>query len=198
MRNRIAGLLAVFCWVFAGCSDNTSVPYGILSVDKMYPIMWDMIEADQYAALLAKDSAHVDAKLERLRLYEQVFRLHDISREKFQKSYNYYKEHPEITQILYDSLEKQGIRYRTESYAHPSPRPGTPVTPVPVMPPRAIPPTTNPMFHAPTGRPGIPILRPVIRPDTTHRKTRPQTSPPPRKFPGSHPSSNPPAGTPAP
>jgi hypothetical protein len=194
MRNRIAGLLAVFCLVFAGCSNNTSVPYGILPVNKMYPIMWDMIEADQYANLLIKDSAHIDAKLERLRLYEQVLRSHDVSREKFQKSYNYYKEHPEITQILYDSLERQGIRYRTEAYAHPFLRPGG--TPAPVTPPRVMPPSATPMFRTPPGRPGVPVIRPFLRPDTSHHKTRPLRSTP-RKSPGSQPSSNPPAGKPA-
>jgi hypothetical protein len=188
MRHRIAGLLAVFCWIFAGCSDKNSVPYGILPVDKMYPITWDMIEADQYAVMLAKDSAHVDAKLERLRLYEQVFRSHGITREKFQKSYNYYKQHPELNQILYDSLVAQGTRYRTEAYAHPSLRPGgMPATPAP--PRMATPPTATPMFHVPPGRPGNPLLHPFIKPDTIHHKTRPQTAPP-QKSPAGHPSSN--------
>jgi hypothetical protein len=186
MRKGIAGLLAVFCWIFAGCSGKNSVPYGILPVDKMSPIMWDIIEADQYAAMLVKDStAHVDPKLERLRLYEQVFRSHDISREKFQKSYNYYKEHPEINQILYDSLAAQGNRYRTEAYSHPASRPGG--TPTPVTPPKTMPPTSTPMFHPPGIRPpGIPTLRPRIKPDTSHRKNH---------LPG-HPSSNPQAGAP--
>lgn len=165
MRRGIAGLLTIFCLIIVGCSDKNSVPSGILPVDKMYPIMWDMIEADQYAALLAKDSTragkNLDIKLEHLRLYEQVLQSYDISREKFQKSYNYYKEHPEINQVLYDSLIAQGNRLRTEAYSHPAFRPA--VTPPPAGPP-------PPAMRAPHG-PNIPILRPFIKPhvDSIHR-----------------------------
>jgi len=163
MRKWIAGLLAVCCWVFAGCSGKNSVPFGILPVEKMSPILWDIIEADQYAAIVVKDSTHVDRRLERLRLYEQVFRSHGITREKFQKSYNYYREHPEVNQVLYDSMTAQGNRYRNEAYAHPAARPAiTPATPAPVTPvspPTATSPTATPMFRAPGGRPaGIPII----------------------------------------
>ncbi|HEV2481231.1 MAG TPA: DUF4296 domain-containing protein [Puia sp.] len=193
MRKGTRGLLAICCLLLAACSDKTSVPFGILSVDKMAPIVWDMVEADQYAAMLIRDSAHADPKMERLRLYELVFRSHDISREKFEKSYNYYKEHPEINQILYDSLTAQGTRYRTEAYAHPFARPVvTPGAPAPGIPPAgtlpARPPNAGPMFHPP-GRPGIPILRPFIKPDTSHRKTRPHPTPAEQKKPGDLPSS---------
>ena len=202
MRKGIAGLLAICCLLLAACSDKTSVPFGILSVDKMAPIVWDMAEADQYAAMLNKDSAHVDPKMERLRLYEQVFRSHGISREKFEKSYNYYKEHPEINQILYDSLTAQGTRYRTEAYAHPfnkpvampgAPAAGTP--PAGTLPARPL--NTSPLFHPPA-RPGIPIIRPFIKPDTSHHKTRPHPTPAQQKKTGNPPSSTPSAKTPAP
>jgi hypothetical protein len=198
MRTGITGLLAACCLLLAACSDKTSVPWGILSVDKMAPILWDMVEADQYAAILIKDSAHIDPKMERLRLYEQVFRSHGVSREKFEKSYNYYREHPDINKILYDSLTEQGTRYRTEAYAHPSVRPVTPGAPAPGTPTAGTPsgtlpvrpPNTSPMFHPP-GTPGIPILRPIIKPDTSHRKTRPHPSPAQQKKPGSPATSTP-------
>jgi hypothetical protein len=166
MSKGITGLLTFFCLIIVGCSDKNSVPSGILPVDKMYPVLWDMIEADQYAALLAKDSTRagkkLDIKLEHLRLYEQVLQSYGISREKFQKSYNYYKEHPEINQILYDSLVAQGNRLRTEAYAHPAPRPA--VTSPPVNPP----PPANPAPHGPN----MPFLRPFIKPhvDSIHRQ----------------------------
>lgn len=168
MSKRISGLLTVFCLIIVGCSDKDSVPSGILSVDKMYPIMWDMIEADQYAALLAKDSTRIgknlDIKLEHLRLYEQVLQSYDISRGKFEKSYNYYKEHPELNQLLYDSLVAQGNRLRTEAYAHPTTKPSA--TPSPAGPP---PPVLRTPLRTPGG-PNMPIIRPFIKPDTTHRK----------------------------
>jgi hypothetical protein len=132
MRRVIAGLLAIFLLVATGCSDKKSVPSGILPREKMENVLWDMIQADQYTADLAKDSsAHIaDLKTERLRLYDQVFRLHDVSRDKFRKSYQYYTDHPELSQELFDSLLVRGNQLRSEQYAHPITKPltGTPAS----------------------------------------------------------------------
>ena len=135
MRKAIAGLLAIICLAFIACSDKNSIPSGVLPKDKMEGVLWDMILADQYAAYLAKDSAHLDLKQEHLRLYEQVFRLHDITRDKFRKSYQFYIGHPEIAQNLFDSVVNRGNRLRTESYAHPPLRPATTTPPAPAAVP---------------------------------------------------------------
>lgn len=138
----IAICLAVVLLAGSGCADKESVPSGILPLSKMQNVMWDMIQADQYAALaVAKDSsARGNAKAEALKLYEEVFRLHDVSREEFHKSYQYYLQHPELNQLLFDSLITQGTRLRTESYSRPFTN----------RPPPAIPP------HLPTG-PTLPV-----------------------------------------
>jgi hypothetical protein len=122
-----AGCLAFLLLTGIGCSDKNSVPSGILSREKMENVLWDMIQADQYSTLyLAKDSAHINTKMENLRLYEQVFLLHQVTREEFRKSYQYYLDHPALNQVLFDSLISRGNRLRTESYSrpvlsHPSP-----------------------------------------------------------------------------
>ena len=177
MRKAIAGLFAIFCVIAAGCSDKNSVPSGILPREKMENVLWDMIQADQYATVLAKDStAHIaDLKVERLRLYDQVFRLHDVSREKFQKSYQYYSDHPELSQELFDSLLVRGNKLRSEEYAHPAARPSvkTPTSPLPT-------PFNRPSTILPANRPRI--IPPGNRPNTQ---------------PSIHPSSNPPKSHPA-
>jgi len=166
MSRMIAGLLAAFCLIVAGCSDKNSVPSGILPRQKMENVLWDIIQADQYSTYLAKDSAaHIaDLKTERLRLYDQVFRLHDVSREKFQKSYQYYSDHPELSQDLFDSLLVQGNRVRSEEYAHPSARPV--VTP---PPPRDT-------LHKGLNR--FPLTAPFNRPPAIPPAKRPSSSPP--------------------
>jgi hypothetical protein len=105
----------------AGCSDKNSVPRDILPENKMEQVMWDMAQADQYAALyLAKDSAHIDRKAETMRLYAEVFRLHQVTPEEFRKSYRYYLDHPELNQVLFDSVIARGYRARSEAYERPS------------------------------------------------------------------------------
>jgi hypothetical protein len=189
MKKAIAGLFAAFCMIAVGCSDK-SAPSGILSREKMENVLWDMIQADQYAGVLAKDStAHIaDLKAERLRLYDEVFRLHDVSREKFRKSYQYYSDHPELSQDLFDSLLVRGNKLRSEEYAHPAARPS--VKP-PTSPLRT--PFNRPSIIPPANRP--PMIQPSKRPNT-QPATHPSTNPPgnhlPSKQAANHPSSTPP------
>ncbi len=170
MRKAIAGLLVIFCVIAAGCSDKKGVPSDILPREKMENVLWDMIQADQYAAVLAKDSAaHIaDLKAERLRLYDQVFRLHDVSRDKFRRSYQYYSDHPELSQELFDSLLVRGNKLRSEEYAHPPARPSVkPPTTPPAPPfnrPLTIPPAHRPLIIPRANRPST--IQPANRPNT--------------------------------
>ncbi|HEY4335192.1 MAG TPA: DUF4296 domain-containing protein [Puia sp.] len=135
-RIRLAWMIIVLVVAGIGCSDKNSVPSGILAREDMQRVLWDMIQADQYSAYLAKDSARVSLKLENMRLYDQVFQLHHISREKFTKSYKYYMTNPELTQTLMDSLLAMGNRIRTENYNRPMTRPVStpPLKTVPALP----------------------------------------------------------------
>ena len=146
MSGRTVGLILLLCCAAgAGCSDKNSLPGDILSQDKMEQVIWDMAQADQYVALyVAKDSAHIDRKAETMRLYAEVFRLHDVTADEFRKSYRYYLGHPELNQLLFDSVIVRGVRARTELYD----RPGFP-------------------YHAPTppanlARPGVGAVRPGV------------------------------------
>jgi hypothetical protein len=138
MTRIITCLLIGLLLAVSGCSDKNSVPSGILPHEKMEAVMWDIIQAEQYSAsFLAKDSAHINLKLENLRLYDEVFRLHQVSREEFRKSYQYYMSRADVAQVLFDSLLAKGNRLRTESYS----RPYRPVMAAPgqATPPGAVP-----------------------------------------------------------
>lgn len=151
---RVIWVLLMILAMAAGCSEKDRIPSGVLSRQKMEDVLWDMIQADQYSSYLAKDSAHIDLKEERLRLYEQVFLLHGISHEQFRKSYDYYMAHPDLTQTIFDSLQSKGNRLRSETYSRPS------VSPVvkPPVPDTAhkdgVHPPLIPGFGRPAARPG--------------------------------------------
>jgi hypothetical protein len=148
----------------------------------MQTVMWDMIQADQYAALsVALDSsAHINTKAETLKLYEEVFRLHEVSREEFRKSYQYYLDHPLLNQLLFDSLISQGNRVRTESYSRPVTNHPPPVIPphLPLGAPLPTPGGTLPhgrmpmpggtlLHSATTAPPGRPRMVPLHQPGIT-------------------------------
>src|SRR5579859_3628697 len=104
----------------AGCTDKDSTPSGVISREKMEKILWDMVQADQYAnAYLLKDSARINLKTETQKLYEQVFRLHNVSHDQFRESFQYYLARPDLTRPLFDSLLARGNQLRQESYKNP-------------------------------------------------------------------------------
>lgn len=131
---KISAVLVIL-GLITGCSDKKHIPSGVLPREKMEDVLWDMIQADQYSSFLTKDSTRIDIKLERLRLYDQVFRLHGVSRDQFRKSYDYYMAHPDLTQALLDSLQSKGTRLRSEAYSRPSTIPVAPAAaPAPITP----------------------------------------------------------------
>ena len=105
--------------LFNACKDKDKVPKGILPKEKMQEVLWSLISAGEFlnGYILSKDS--VDRVAESSRVYGQVFQIHHISREEFDKSYFYYREHPDLMQVILDSLSKKqnysiGISQRKE------------------------------------------------------------------------------------
>lgn len=168
-KSRVGWLVIALLALGGSCSDNKGVPSGILPREEMQNVLWDMIQADQYSTYLAKDSAHVNLKLENLRLYEQVFRLHHVSREQFSKSYKYYMNHPDLTQPLFDSLLSMGNRLRSENYNRPVTRN--------VSPPPAALPATTPAVASPDAKRPFALPTPPLKPPLKHPSSAPGKKP---------------------
>lgn len=144
------GLLCIL--LIVGCSQKDTIPSGVIGKEEMGDILWDMMQADQYATnYLIKDSAKVNVKMETLKLYEEVFRLHKVNREEFRKSFQFYQDHPDITRVLFDSLISKGNRLRAATYSHPPTT--TPSTPV-------VKPGTNPVITPGGKTPVAPSVAP--------------------------------------
>jgi len=102
-------------------------------------------KAKDSARLKAEDSLRIGQlkagfrdglKMKTLKLYQQVFQLHQVTLEEFRKSYQYYMERPDVAKVMIDSVLARGNRLRADAYSHPitdtvkkSPTPGgtTPV-----------------------------------------------------------------------
>lgn len=98
------------------CSDKNRIPSDVLGRDEMQAVMWDMIQADRYAAMFfPSDSVRKkDIKTETLKLYDQVFQIHKISQEEFVKSYKFYLSRPDISKMMFDSIYSFANRKREE------------------------------------------------------------------------------------
>ena len=94
---------------FFSCKNNH------LSINTMKVIVWDMACADElFAQKMMKDSSVLQKK-ENIKLYEQVFLIHKISKNQFYDNYKYYQLHPDQFKILMDSVQAYGSRLRNSN-----------------------------------------------------------------------------------
>ena len=86
----------------------------LLNSTKMQEVMWDMLQADAYTEFyLAKDSSK-NIYLQNAALQKKIFSLHQISKEDFYKSYDYYSNRSSDMRILLDSLSARAERQRSK------------------------------------------------------------------------------------
>ena len=101
-------LIFFLFFLLAGCKSRNKIPKNILPELKMQMVLWDMIRADKFLTdfVFIKDTS-LNRDTARINLYQQVFRIHHISEEKFQKSFDFYKAHPPLLKAILDSLDKR-------------------------------------------------------------------------------------------
>jgi hypothetical protein len=106
-------LLILFSF-FACYSCKPELPKGILPAEKMEAIYWDLMRADEMSNYYrAIDTTYVKLKKQEA-LYEAIFRIHQISKDEFNKSKAYYELHPELLKIVLDSIHARGEKMLQE------------------------------------------------------------------------------------
>ena len=109
-------LLLFFCFAVS-CTNKNHIPSDIIPKNEMQQVLWDMIQADQFSKhFILQDSTKKNVSSETMGLYDQVFQIHHITKDEFQKSYQFYISRPDILKILLDSLSAQGNRRMEEVY----------------------------------------------------------------------------------
>jgi len=102
--------------IFFIAACNLPILGGELSIDQMKTVMWDMMKADELNNLQSTNDTGFAGKKMNFAYYEQVFKLHNISREQFYRSLKYYESHPPQMKILIDSLDLYAARERNKIY----------------------------------------------------------------------------------
>jgi hypothetical protein len=106
-------LLLLLLMVLMGCASNDGVPGNIIPKDRMENILWDMIQADQFSSqYLIKDSARINVKKETVKLYAEVLKIHNISKEEFRNSFQYYLGRPDIEKKMLDTLSERARKLK--------------------------------------------------------------------------------------
>jgi hypothetical protein len=100
---QIAAIMIVF---LVSCGSKTAVPKGIIPVNDMTSLLWDVMLADGLAGYrYPLDSARrFDTSVV---LYQQITKAHGTTQQNFKKSLRYYESRPDLLQIIMDSLQKR-------------------------------------------------------------------------------------------
>ncbi|MGG9971596.1 DUF4296 domain-containing protein [Ferruginibacter sp. SUN002] len=105
---RLIVLLLVVTFLF-GCNGGATSGE-ILSKKKMQQVWWDIIKADVYTTQILRHDALKGIDTVNIKLQQQIFDLHKVSKESFYKSYAYYKDHPNEMQVILDSMAANKMR----------------------------------------------------------------------------------------
>lgn len=109
-------LFLLISFLLFRCGNKTRGGIQIIPTPKMTTVIWDMIQVDEFAtANILKDTTK-NIKLERIKLYQHVFKLHKVSEKEFSNSFNYYTGRPDIMKMIFDSLSSRAERERRTMY----------------------------------------------------------------------------------
>lgn len=105
---------SVICFLIACTTEDKKIPKEIMPVDKMKIVVWDMLQAGNYATTLKEKDTSI--KKINTAYMAEVLKLHNISKDEFFKSFDFYVAHPQLNKELFDSLNAYGQRRRTDLY----------------------------------------------------------------------------------
>lgn len=119
-----ACVFTLVCLIAISCSDkNKYAGADVIPVQEMVSVLWDIMQVDEFATFYITKDTTKNVKLERIKLYQQVFRLHGVSEKGFSASFKYYSGRPDIMKEMYDTLGARSDRERQHGFLTDSTKP---------------------------------------------------------------------------
>ncbi len=103
-------LIIILSFIVTSCGKKNSIPNDIIPPVKMEIIFWDMLRADLLAQEIVNKDSTKNIKAESLRLNEQLYHVHHVSKSELKKSLSFYEERPELLRTIFDSLNAAQTR----------------------------------------------------------------------------------------
>ena len=88
----------------------------VMSTDEMKKVMWDMMKADELNNIQSIKDTTFAAKKMNFAYYQQVLKIHSLTREEFYHSLRYYQSHPPLMKELIDSIDQFSARERNKVF----------------------------------------------------------------------------------
>ena len=86
---------------------------GILPQSKMSAVLLDYVKVDNYAFDHLRRDSSVNDTVAAIKMQQQVFEKHKVSKEDFERSINYYTEHPKLFEVIIDTVISRQLRKDT-------------------------------------------------------------------------------------
>ena len=80
----------------------------------MEMVLWDIIRADVFTEQFIKKDTLKKPAAENIKLQNKIFALHKITRQDYNKSYEYYLAHTDLMRGILDSMTAKAERERTK------------------------------------------------------------------------------------
>ncbi len=97
-------ILVLSIILISSCGNKNNLPADVLKPDEMRGVLWDVMLSDAFTTHHINTYTSAIAQEENAKLQKQVFATHNITREVFYKSLDYYKAHPNLMKTLLDSV----------------------------------------------------------------------------------------------
>lgn len=110
--------IAIFFLAILFCSCNNDSAIKIIPEDSMRLIMWDMMKADEWFNRKIIQDTNAIRNKEDVKLYQKVFKVHGITRERYFESYRFYEAHPVSFKRILDSMDAIANRQRLQRYSN--------------------------------------------------------------------------------
>ena len=76
----------------------------------MQVVLWDIIRAEAYTTAYIKTNVTRNAVEENAKLQQQIFAMHQVSKDEFYQSFSYYKTHTGLMKPILDSMINKASR----------------------------------------------------------------------------------------
>ena len=107
-------LLITILLISFSCENKNNISNDLIQPDKMRVILWDVIKAEAMATEFVRRDSNRNFMEETAVLQKNIFAIHKISKESFQKSFNFYTSRPAIMSVLMDSLTNKAYQSRPQ------------------------------------------------------------------------------------
>lgn len=99
-------ILLGFILLISACKSGQRIPENVLQPEEMKKVMWDVFLAEAWANQSISGDSNLVLSDKVKEFTQDAFEVNKMTEEEFFKSYNWYINHPDIFNVLLDSLQK--------------------------------------------------------------------------------------------